>query len=863
MKISLSGLKSLNYIYQTGFDPYDYELDEILEKIGLQLGAVEGVEDRREWYKHAYVVRVMSCEKHPDADKLSLCLIDDGGVYENVERNENNHIQVVCGAPNVHADMWAVWLPPDSTVPATRLDDEPFVLGSREIRGKKSNGMLASDSELKICDDHKGILELEDDGRYEDLRSGALLSDFLEVADVIIDLENKMFTHRPDCFGEIGVARELSGVFGVPFTSPDWYKEATIDDRWVEKRNDNLLIETSNEAGDKVPRFMLQSVENVSFGESTPQTKMMLNKAGIKAINEVVDWTNYFMHMTAQPLHAYDYDKVVALSNGDKAVVKTRLATEGEKLKLLNGKEIELSKEDIVIATDTQAIGLAGIMGGSETEVDENTKNIIIECGTFDMYSIRRSSMRHGLFTDAVTRFNKGQSPLQNDRVLAKITDWACGFGSGTIASPTYDSAINEEGKFVLAENISRPMTGPEPISIDFINSRLGTQLTIEDVCRLLGNVEFSAYQKDDKELFYWAPFWRMDISIPEDIVEEVGRLYGYQNIGAVLPPRQSKPPRVNSSRTFKSDVRHQLSRLGANEVLTYSFVHGKLLKNIGLDPEKWAYHLRNALSPDLQYYRPSVLPSLMAKVPMNIRAQEGQENNEFALFEIGKAHVKGHQDENEPDIPAQYQRLAFVIAADQRAAKKTNNDAYYRAKAYVDELTNAQAVYLPLDSTEFPITAPFEKKRAAVIELDGRPVGVVGEFRSDVSKSMKLPEYCAGFELDIELLRNHVSETPYKKLSQYPPIHQDITFEVSQDTPWQNLEKLLHAELEVAHAEDNATYELESGDIYQPEGTEKKRITFKIVFTSYDKTLKTEEVNTLMDKIEKAAHEGLEAIRI
>lgn len=859
MKIRLHNIKELHNLYETGFDPSNYPVDKIIEKIGLQLGAIEGIEDYRDWYANAVVVKVVSSEKHPNADKLSVCLIDDGGHLPNLERKlhadyESGLVQVVCGAPNVTTGMWAVWLPPQSAVPISHHDNEPFVLESREIRGEISNGMLASPQELDIADEHEGILELQQDGLKKELQPGMPLAAYFEdLADIVIDLENKMFTHRPDCFGELGVARELSGIFGVPFSSPEWYKTAIVDNRFLNARTEEYPVDVANEAGELVPRFMIQSVSDITLDVPTYIEKLNLRRVGIKPVNRVVDWTNYFMHLTGQPLHAYDYDKVKKLSGGDVPVVKTRLASQGEKLKLLNGKEIELHSEDIVIATDTHVIGLAGIMGGSETEVDSDTKRIILECGTFDMYAVRRSSMRHGLFTDAVTRFNKGQSPLQNDKVLAKITDWCVGFGRGTIASPTYDITTFD----VHADNLNRVS-----VTDTFIHHRLGVSLGVEEIANLLRNVEFEV-ETDGNSIHITVPFWRMDISIPEDIVEEVGRLYGYQNIQPTLPKRSTKPAERNSLRTMKQQLRTVLARLGANEVLTYSFVNGKLLNNVGIDADTWAYHLRNALSPELQYYRPSLLPSLLTKVPLNIRAQEGQENNEFALFELGKAHVKGHNDEQEPSIPAQYHRLALVYAADKKAAKHHQDDAYYSAKQYLDVITNNKVEYVPLDSNEFPIAAPYQQGRAAVVQLDGRAVGVVGEFRREVVKSLKLPEYCAGFEIDVTLLQHADIASTYSALSIYPSIHQDMTFEVDEDVTWAQLESIIHAEMNVIHAEEHESYRLSPGDIYQSEKSKKRRITFHIELTNHEKTLTTTEVNQTLAHIEKAAYESLNAIRI
>src|SRR5690606_12915437 len=225
--------------------------------------------------------------------------------------------------------------------------------------------------------------------------------------------ENKMFTHRPDCFGNLGIARELAGISGLKFESPSWYQEPEAD---INGPFSDLPFESKCET-DLVPRFTARVVEGVSVHKSPMWLQALLTRVGIKPINNLVDWTNYYMHLTGQPTHAFDYDKIKALSDGVPTIFP-RLAQKGEKLTLLGGKVIELDEADLVIATDKQAVGLAGIMGGADTEVDESTKNIIIECATFDMYAIRKSSMRHGLFTDASTRFTKGQSPYQNLRVL-------------------------------------------------------------------------------------------------------------------------------------------------------------------------------------------------------------------------------------------------------------------------------------------------------------------------------------------------------------------------------------------------------------------------------------------------------------
>jgi phenylalanyl-tRNA synthetase beta chain len=467
MKVSLNWVKE--------FIKVDLPVDELVEKIGAQLGAVEEVVNLGEKYQKIVIVKVVSCEKHEGADKLSVCTIDDGGITPDVKRDGNGHVQVVCGAPNVREGMLVAWLPPGATVPSTVGTAEPFVLEARELRGVVSNGMLASAKELGIGDSHEGLLEL-DQGKPGDGFAATYKLD-----DVVIDIENKMFTHRPDCFGIIGVSREIAGITGNKFKSPDWYD--TLPNL---PAGEGLEIAINNELPSLAPRFTAIALKDITVAPSPVWLQTYLSRSGVRPINNIVDITNYMMLLTGQPLHAYDYDKVKELSGG-KATLVVRNPHPGEKLTLLNGKEIQPREEAILIATDKQAIGLGGVMGGSETEVSSQTKNIILECATFDMYSIRRTSMAHGIFSDAVTRFTKGQSPLQNDRVLAEAAQTICdtaggSFGSTVLDDRHIDSAAVERG------NLHPAVT----VTVAYINERLGLGLKAGDMKKLLENVEFS-----------------------------------------------------------------------------------------------------------------------------------------------------------------------------------------------------------------------------------------------------------------------------------------------------------------------------------------------------------------------------------
>ncbi|MEK7471871.1 MAG: phenylalanine--tRNA ligase subunit beta [Patescibacteria group bacterium] len=819
--------------------------DELLKSIGTQLGAIEEVSDWAPRYEGIVVAEIMSCEKHPNADKLKVCLIDDGGKVKGVNRDAKGLVQVVCGAPNARVKLIVAWIPPGVVVPAT-IGDDPLKLEVREIRGVKSNGMLASPSELGISDDHDGILELSDESVGRKLKKGEAFS-ALRLDDLIINCENKMFTHRPDCFGNLGVARELAGISGKKFVSPDWYLKAP---KFSASSKLPFRVKVESKL---VSRFMAVAMENVSVSKSPFWLQTTLAKVGIKPINNVVDITNYVMHLTGQPIHAFDYDKLKKRS-GVGVVIGPRKAKKDEKITLLGGKEVTLNEEDIVIATDKKAVALAGIMGGQDTEVDFATKRIVLECATFDMFAVRRSSMRHGLFTEASTRYTKGQSPLQNDRVLAYCMKTISDLAGGVQASD-----VKDERSILKKPDVVK-------VSVDFINSRLGSDLKSQDIVRLLENVEFDV-TSNSGNLRVLPPFWRTDVEIKEDIVEEVGRLYGYDKLPVNLPDRSAKPTKRDELLDLKQSLRTKLSAAGANEILTYSFVHGDLMKSSGIDPDKWAYHLRNALSPDLQYYRTSLISSVLEKVYPNIRSDRvrSSDDNDFAIFEIGKAHVKGH--DNAEKLPGEFERLALVFSADQKTAKrKYHGSAYYMAEQYLNVLLGDRATLVPLTNNAYPITSVYELNRSAMVMAGKEVFGVIGEFNEATKKALKLPDYTAGFELDIELYNKFIGDRArkYSPLSVFPKTQQDITFKVKAGLPAQELVALVWDELQKQSVEHGYIPVFTYRDIYQAEDdTKHKNITLRLWLSHSSRTLTTEEVNILLNIIAKRANEKLSATRI
>ena len=755
-------------------------------------------------------------------------------------------MQVVCGANNVAAGQTVIWLPPGATVPETHGSDKPFVLEAKDLRGVKSHGMIASARELDFGDDHAGIVVLPDD-----FKPGTPLTEAYDLSDYIIDIENKMFTHRPDLFGILGIAREIAGIQNIPFASPTWYTQTPSQ---VSVQGLELPLAIKNELPELVPRFMAVAMSNVTVKPSPLQLQTYLFKLGIRPINNVVDITNFMMLLTAQPLHAYDYDKVKAQDNGaNQATLCTRYPTEGEKLTLLGGKELQPRAEAILIATATKAIGLGGVMGGFDTEVDATTKNIIIECANFDMYSIRKTAMTHGLFTDAVTRFSKGQNPLQNDKVLAQTIKTMHEVVGAEIASQIIDD------KHLKTAN-------PVLVTPKFINDRLGLNRDASQIVQTLQNVDFIVTNQGET-LSIEPPFWRTDIEIPEDVVEEVGRLLGYDKLPLELPKRSLKPAKTNDLLKLKDEIRQILQAAGANELLTYSFVHGNLLEKSGQNREL-AYQLSNALSPDLQYYRLSILPSLLEKVHPNIKADYDQ----FALFEIGKTHIKDWLDEEK--LPIEEEHLALVFAANLKSAKDYSGAPYFEAQNYLSHLLAKLGIHLVFttlpEHAELKINeqmvAPFETSRSAMVTefKSGELIGVVGEFKSAVRVALKLPEFTTGFEVDVaKILKFKSGLTDYIPLPKYPKVEQDISLKTPNNVTFAAIFDFVYDEINKIKPA-NSFFELSPLDIYQrPDDQDHKQFAFRLKIASYEKTLKAEEVNGLLDSVASAASQKFGAERL
>lgn len=785
MKIALNWLKKYVKL------PDEVTDEELVRRIGARLVEVEGIIDETHKYDNIYVVKVVSTEKIPDTH-LTLCKVDVG----------KELIQVVCGAPNVREGMLAVWIAPGAIVPASVKEDAPFVIGKRKMRGYESCGMLAGADELDFGDDHSGIVEI--DPRIA--KPGDALADVFGLDDLILEIENKSLTHRPDCFGLIGFAREVAGILGLNFQAGA--SEAIslgtgtgfLSSDKAGLGTDLKISVQDSEICERYTAVVLEKHGEFRKKYLTWQDTI-LAKSGMRPVNEIVDATNYLMLLTGQPLHAFDYDKFVAVGGGNTPEIKIRLAREGESLELIDGKNVDLTQNDIVICSGDVPVALAGAMGGATTEIDSDTKKIIIESATFSLYHLRKTQMVHGIFTEAITRFTKGQPSYQT---LAVASECAAMLSDGFRADGVVDEYHGQNGDNVVK------------ITTDEINGLLGTEYNKELIVKTLENVGFVVESNQDG-LKIMVPAWRTDIHIKEDIIEEVGRLLGYDDIVPVLPLHATA--NKNPNMELKRRIRGILTKYGANEVLTYSFVSGQLMNKVGQELGN-AYKIVNSISPELQYVRQSILPSLLEKAYLNQKIPI----DAFAIFEMNKVYRK-NDGMNDEKVPVERNALAFLVAE-----RKNKGTAFYLAKKYAmkvfDEL-QMEVDFMPLRG-DFVEAKPFEGKRAAeIVTSDGKHLGVLGEFRNSVRNDFKLGSYIAGFEIDVDLLGEKMSRT--KKIEMNAIVKRDLT--VNTNLSYGELTAKIRRIL----SENAANAKILPIGIYQPMGVAEKNISVHLEFTEYN----------------------------
>ena len=830
MKISLQAIK--HYVNL----PADLDDQDLIRLIGSRLVEVEGVEELAPKYQKTYIVKVISAEPI-EGTHLHLCQIDAGpataefsttkAAPDTLEATSAPTIQVVCGAPNVHAGMLAVWLAPGAIVPAT-YHGERFRLSVRKLRGYESHGMLAALDELDLGTDHEGIAEIDPKFAHP----GDSFAGTFGLNDLILDVENKSLTHRPDCFGLIGFAREVAGILGLPFTEPNWPTLTPAQDLPLQVQADPDLCPRYSCAV-----FDLPDTRPAKY--LTPEA-VFLAKAGMRTIDPIVDLTNILMLETGQPLHAFDYDKLVAVSGQSVPTLIVRAAQPDEPIQLLDGQTIACTPDDILITANNVPVALAGAMGGKNTEIDPSTRRVVLESATFSLYHLRKTQMAHGIFSEAITRFTKGQPAAMTLPVLA--------------------TALQRLGVQPLAvvDHYPCPAT-PEPIklTVQDLNQLLGTSYSASEIAKTLQNVGFDVRTAplkpssdqtavpphsaektpENASLRVTAPVWRTDIHIPADVIEEVGRLRGYDNIPLTLPTRPFLEAEVDPMFTFKHRLRNLLSdRLGLHEALTYSFISRQLLGKVHLDPAD-SYEITNSISPELQCFRQQIVPSLLDKIRENLK--EG--HRDFGLYELNQVSQKsfGLTPEHTPVLRTD---LGLVLLGDFYALKAR---LLAIAPDFRFPLTYSRFAAHSAVATAYPYCEP---AHSAVVTHDDQVIGVFGEIRHSVLAQFKLDQTVSACELNLDaLLTLTPRPRPPFRHSKFPAVERDLTLQVSADFSYgRTLERIDQV------LTDAGLYaEVTPLSIYQASPTDPtKNLSFHLRFAHPDRTLDAAAISAIMESV-------------
>jgi len=820
MKLPLNSVKQYTKI------PKD--IAQTIEILSSKIGEVESCKDLSKKYKDIVIAQITEKKDHPNADKLAIYKINTG---------KEEDIQVVAGDKNLEIGDKVSYIKPGGIVPST-YENNPFKIKSVKMRGEISNGMMCSEKELDLGPNHEEVLKLPKDAPIEES-----FSTYYELNDTVADIENKALTNRGDLFGILGLSRELAGAQGIKFTSPNWYQETQIE---LEPETTCLKFDLDNKAQTLCPRYCAIAMTDIQMKESPVWLKSILTKSEIKPINIIVDITNYLMILTGQPLHAFDYNKIIKTDTkqADMGHIVVRTAKPDESIHALDGNVYELNDRHLIIANSQNPIAIAGIIGGIDTEIDNDTTNIILECANFDRYNLRHTSMDLGIVTDASTRFTRAQSPQVCDTIIAKAVELIKELADGKIASTLIDSYPNR--------------TKPKTITINSnkLRERIGADINNTEIVKILENIEYRNIKIKDEYITVEVPVFRKDIEIEEDIYEDIIRIYGYDNINYVLPQKEISSTSIPAIIQLKSEIRNILSNSGCNELISYSFTNPEFLKLVKQDIDS-CYKIKNPLSKELELMRPSIIQSLLEKAQLN--TQQGLEA--FAIFEIGISHQKDIL--NEEKLPLEEWKLSLLFTS---LNSKVQGNSYYQAKRYLEKIFNRLHIqnieYNLLSDADPKNLSKWIKTTSGSFTLNSSAMistkvgnteielGIIGEIGHDVKKDLSLYEFTSGFEINLEKLLlvkpkaiRHLSE------SRYPYITQDICFIVPDSVTY----KELYDSVEKNMQRKNLRLEMKCIDIYKKDNQNNRNITLRISLSDTKKTLKDKDFEKIKKRIEKA----------
>ncbi|MDX1403999.1 MAG: phenylalanine--tRNA ligase subunit beta [Woeseiaceae bacterium] len=744
---------------------------------------VEALEPQGAGLDGIVVGEVLDVKKHPDADKLSVCRVSTG---------KRKPVEVVCGAPNVVAGMKSPFAPPGTTLP------NGLKLEKATIRGVQSNGMLCSEIELGLGDDADGIISLP-----VDARTGQSLLEYLELPDVSFDLD--LTPNRGDCFSVLGIARDVSALTSTPLTGPTLNTvAATIDDQHP--------VELVMPEG--CPRFAARVIRGIDTTAKSPVWMTeRLRRSGLRPIHPVVDVTNYVMLELGQPLHAYDLNLL-------KGPIRPRLAKSGEKVTLLDGRDIEVNSDTLVITDDSGAIGLAGIMGGLSTAVSENTSDVFFEAAFWPPAFMLGRARQYALHTDASLRFERGVDPAGQARAIERATELLLEIAGGK-AGPLADHVVEKH----------LPAARSLALRKSRLKKVLGADIEPAEVSEILTNLGMSASVNDEG----WQvdiPSYRFDIDVEDALVEEVARIYGYDEIPETTAIGETPLALAPETSIDLDVIANLLVARDYQEVITYSFVDQAL--DARLSGAQSELVLSNPISSEMSVMRSSVWPGLLTTAAGNVARQQDR----VRIFEIGKTY---HGSLKKPREVLRVAGLAYGPAAPEQWGSQATPVDFFDLKADVVALlaTVGSDASFEFDAIEHTALQPGQ---AAQISRGDEVIGICGKLHPQIAKQLDLDKGVLLFELDA--VRAFAAAVPLAtEVSRFPMIRRDIAVVVADEVRAADLLAAVQA------AAPDLIQSVKIFDIYKGQGIEAglKSVALGLILQETSRTLTDVDADSAM----------------
>ncbi len=796
MQVSMKWLKDYIDIEESA--------EELAEKYTMAGIPVENVIRADEGLEKVVTGRIATLTKHPDSDHLQVCSMDIG---------EKEPLQIVTGAQNVKEGQ----IVPVALVGAHLPNGQKISKG--KLRGVPSNGMLCSAEELHM--DLSSLTEEQKNGIYilpEDTQTGIPVKDVLGLDDVTLEFE--LTANRGDCFSVFGLVREASVLTGKPVKWPE------IKVREDDEAKAAEMVKIGIAAPDLCSRFSARVLKNVKLGPSPDWMQQRLEGAGIRAINNVVDVTNFVMVELGQPMHAYDYDEVAGHS------LTARRAIAGENLHTLDDSSRLAKGDELVIADADKAAGLAGIMGGLETEITEKTTTVVLEAASFHGASIRRTARSCGLHSEASGRFERGVDVSQTMRALDRAAQLLQDMGACTVAQGIVDVYPVQK----------------EQAAVDFtaeqINSRLGTELPAEKMVEILESLGFTV-QAQGPGYHVQVPSWRNDVSCMEDLSEEVARIYGYDNIPSTLPLGRVMQGHQSDRQSFIDSIKSILTGLGMNEELSFSFTHPSMFDKLQIpedSPLRQAVPIMNPLSDEYPLVRTTLISSIFENTVRNY----SRKNEDIQLFEVAPVFYPKALPVTEQ--PMEFLKLAGLIMG-RRSALGWNQGKeevdFYDLKGIVEELL--EKLSIQNYSVEAGSHYAMHPGKTALFKKGREVIAAAGEVHPAVAQAFGIPKKMYLFVMDIDTLMKYTAKSFHcEQLPKYPAISRDLAILVDHDAAEGDLEQVI--------VKNGGKYlkDVTLFDVYKGQQVEKgrKSMAFTLKFQSADRTLTDAEAEEAFQKI-------------